>query len=97
VGSLIFKPLTVVSVGDFARTGDDVDDHFAGVAGIGAGVGPRVTNDLFIVLVFDSIRGRELFAAATTTGSHAFVLCDCETVLIRVQLGIFHDEVFVRP
>ncbi|WP_404310970.1 DUF4352 domain-containing protein [Agrococcus terreus] len=45
----------------------------------------------------DSVGLDELYAGASTTGSQAYLVPDGETVLIRVQPGMFADEVFYQP
>lgn len=45
----------------------------------------------------DSIGIDELFNGASATGSQVFTVPDGETILIRVNPGLFADQIFVKP
>lgn len=50
-----------------------------------------------LVVLSDGFGSDELFTGASATGSVAFVVPDGESVAVRVQPGLFGDEVFVNP
>lgn len=50
-----------------------------------------------LVVLEDGFGLDELFTGASATGSDAFTVLDGDSALVRVQPGMFADEVFVKP